>query len=85
VPGALHDFDLPDLPALVAPRPALWLDTTDATGRPANADALSERLRWSRAICDAVADHERLATASIEEPDDHRQAAVEIDRFAGAK
>lgn len=34
VPGALRDFDIPDLARLAAPKPQLWLDAVNALGRP---------------------------------------------------
>jgi cephalosporin-C deacetylase-like acetyl esterase len=32
VPGALRDFDIPDLARLVSPKPQLWIDPVDALG-----------------------------------------------------
>jgi len=54
VPGAVRDYDLPDLPALVAPRPVLWLDSVDPQLRPAPEATVREALAWSQSIFAAV-------------------------------
>ncbi len=38
VPGALRDYDIPDLVRLAAPRPQLWIDTIDALAGRLNRD-----------------------------------------------
>ena len=37
VPGALRDYDIPDLVRLASPKPQLWLDSVNALGRPLEA------------------------------------------------
>lgn len=37
VPGALRDYDIPDLVRLASPKPQLWLDSVNALGRPLDA------------------------------------------------
>lgn len=36
VPGALHDFDIPDLTRLVSPKPQIWIDPVNALGEKLN-------------------------------------------------
>ena len=40
VPGALRDFDIPDLVRLVSPKPQVWIDPVNALG---------EKLKFSNA------------------------------------
>jgi hypothetical protein len=42
VPGAVGAYDLPDLAALVAPRPLLIVNATDQLGQSASAEMLEE-------------------------------------------
>jgi dienelactone hydrolase len=66
VPGALADYDLPDLPALVAPRPVMWLDTVDAELRQLSAEEVTRELAWARSVYAAVGKAERLSVARTE-------------------
>ncbi|MBN1341394.1 MAG: acetylxylan esterase, partial [Phycisphaerae bacterium] len=50
VPGALRDFDLPDLVALIAPRPVTLIDPVDAMLDPLPADKASNLLTWPRQL-----------------------------------
>jgi hypothetical protein len=54
VPGALLDYDLPDLPELVAPRPVLMLDPVDQMSRRLDAAAAQKLLRPARAVYRAL-------------------------------
>jgi cephalosporin-C deacetylase-like acetyl esterase len=46
VPGALRDFDLPDLVALAAPRPAILVDPADAMLAPLRPEACQAACAW---------------------------------------
>jgi len=50
LPGALSDFDLADLPGLIAPRPALLLDAVDATLKRLSPERCSEICAGSRGV-----------------------------------
>ncbi|MFQ5811160.1 MAG: hypothetical protein ACE5JM_16200, partial [Armatimonadota bacterium] len=63
VPGALHDFDLPDLAALVAPRLVLWLDGIDAMAEPVDEDEAAGILRWPASMHAALGERNRLQFA----------------------
>ena len=44
VPGALRDFDIPDLVRLASPKPQLWLEPVNALGRPLDAASATRLL-----------------------------------------
>ncbi len=50
VPGALKSFDIPDLAALVAPRPVVWLDPVDAMLEPLDRKRCQALYDWPRAV-----------------------------------
>ena len=50
VPGALLDYDVPDLPALVAPRPVLVLDPVDQMSRRLGAAAAGRVFAYARRV-----------------------------------
>jgi cephalosporin-C deacetylase-like acetyl esterase len=54
VPGALLDYDLPDLPALVAPRPVLLLNTVDGMSKPLSDAAARRAFAFARDAHDAL-------------------------------
>jgi cephalosporin-C deacetylase-like acetyl esterase len=62
VPGALRDFDLPDLVALAAPRPAFLVDPADAMLAPLRPEACQTTCAWPLDIYRelGVPDHMRL-------------------------
>ncbi len=41
VPGALKDFDIPDLSRLVTPKPQLWIDPVNAMGKKADTQTIT--------------------------------------------
>jgi len=63
VPGALHDFDLPDLAALVAPRPVLWLDGSNAMAEPVSEHEAAAICRWPASVYAALGERQRLQFA----------------------
>jgi cephalosporin-C deacetylase-like acetyl esterase len=48
-PGALKDYDIPDLPALVAPRPVAFISAVDHMSRPVSKAELQKRFAWAKA------------------------------------
>jgi hypothetical protein len=48
-PGALKDYDIPDLPALVAPRPVAFVGAVDQMTRPLGKADLARRFVWAKA------------------------------------
>ncbi len=48
VPGALRDFDIPDLARLASPKPQIWIDPVDALGRGLDRAGASAILGWHR-------------------------------------
>lgn len=64
VPGVLHDFDLPDLAALVAPRPVLWLDGINAMAERVAEDEAAKIIgRWPASVYTALGAHANLRFA----------------------
>lgn len=49
-PGALQSFDLPDLAALIAPRPQVWIDPVDAMLEPLPTDRWQSLVEWPSAV-----------------------------------
>ena len=47
VPGALADYDLCDLPALIAPRPVALINTVDQMLHVMETDAVEEEYSWA--------------------------------------
>jgi len=84
VPGAVRDYDLPDLPALIAPRPVLWLDTVDAALQPLDAGQARAPLAWSQSIYAALGRGGRLSVAHTQNPADAREAAETLSRLLQA-
>ncbi len=52
VPKALEAYDLPDLPALIAPRPVALLNPVDEMLHPLDADAARQDLAWAKSWSD---------------------------------
>jgi dienelactone hydrolase len=61
VPGALADYDLPDLPALVAPRPVLVLDPVDQMSRRMPEKSARRLYGFARATFGALGNPRGLA------------------------
>lgn len=61
VPGALADFDLPDLIALVAPRTAVLLDPADAMLAPLPAEQCRTVCAWPSAVYQILGAPERFS------------------------
>lgn len=81
VPGALQDYDLPDLPSLAAPRPVLWLDAVDPVLQPAPEDAVRDALGWSRSVFAAMDVLDRLGIKTSTDPGDNVEAAGALRGF----
>jgi cephalosporin-C deacetylase-like acetyl esterase len=47
-PGALKDYDVPDLPALLSPRPAAFIAPVNHMTKPVGKAELLERFAWAR-------------------------------------
>ena len=60
VPGALKDFDLPDLVALAAPRPVLMIDSVDAMLAPLSEEACRAACAWPLDVYKVAGVPERL-------------------------
>jgi len=60
VPGALRDFDVPDLVGLVAPRPVLLLDAADARLEPLAAERCRAVCQWPQGVYRLLGAGERL-------------------------
>ena len=54
VRGALVDYDIPDLPALVAPRPVALIDSVDAMLEPLSVETCLEQCRWPVSVFEAL-------------------------------
>jgi pimeloyl-ACP methyl ester carboxylesterase len=81
VPGALHDYDLPDLATLVAPRPVLWLDGIDAMAeRVDEAEAAEAIGEWPGSVYAALGVPGRLQIARTDDGA-QEQAAEAISEF----
>ena len=63
VPGVLHDYDVPDLPALAAPRPAAVLDPVDHMGRRLPASAIRKHFAFARSTYAVLDRSENLLLA----------------------
>ena len=50
MPGALADFDLPELAALVAPRVVTWVDPVDAMADPVAQETFARYAAWAEAM-----------------------------------
>ncbi len=61
VPGALADFDLPDLVGLVAPRTAVLIDPADAMLAPLPAEQCRTVCAWPRAVYQILGVPERFS------------------------
>jgi len=62
-PGALKDYDIPDLPALVAPRPAAFIGAVDHMTRPMGKAELRKRFAWAKAVYSAAGSADNLIVA----------------------
>jgi len=60
VPGALKDFDLPDLAGLVAPRQSLFIDPVDAMLTPLAPDACRPLFAWPSGVYQGLAVPDRM-------------------------
>jgi pimeloyl-ACP methyl ester carboxylesterase len=54
VAGALRDFDLPDLVAMIAPRPVTMVDPMNAMLQPLEPERRRRLLRWPRSVYRAL-------------------------------
>ena len=59
-PGALRDFDLPDLAALAAPRPVMLIDPVDAMLERLDLDQCRSLHGWAKEIYRALGSPEAL-------------------------
>jgi len=60
VPRALATFDLPEVAALIAPRPMAWIDPVDAMLEPLEADRCPACWDWPKAVYARLAAAQRL-------------------------
>jgi len=67
VAGALTAYDLPDLYALVAPRPLLLVDPVDGNGKKASRELLDRELQFARLIYEKQGLPERLGVRFLED------------------
>lgn len=63
-PGALRDYDIPDLPVLAAPRPVAVLGAVDHMTRPVAEAELNRRFAWPKAAYAAAGSRDALVLAS---------------------
>ncbi len=54
IPGALEDFDIHELSALIAPRKVLWLSPADHMASPVTESQASEYIPWTVAVSGAL-------------------------------
>ncbi len=81
VPGALRDYDLPDLPALVAPRPVVWLDSVAPQRGPAPEATVREALAWSQSIFAGADVPDVLRVKTTADPSSPTEAAAAFAAF----
>lgn len=68
VPGALRDFDLPDLAALIAPRPTVLINPIDAMLEPLEVDRCWAMYGWPRDVYRALGAPDALAIRQTSDP-----------------
>jgi len=79
-PGMLEDFDIPDLVALCAPRPVLWLDGVNPQGERAGAAEEAEAMAYPREAYALLGAEEKFSSART--PDGRSdQVAGAAERF----
>jgi cephalosporin-C deacetylase-like acetyl esterase len=61
VPGVLLDYDVPDLPALVAPRPVWLLDPVDGMSSRLDAGDAADRFAYARRVYERLGASDALA------------------------
>jgi len=77
VASALMDYDIPDLPALAAPRPVALIDPVDALLEPLDLDACRAHCRWASevyALLGAESAFRIMRTGDGARPDPEEQA-----------
>ena len=77
-PGALKDYDVPDLPALVAPRPVGLVGAVDHMTRTMGKADLLKRFSWAKAAYAVAGSPDGLVLAPEEEPIRVGQQVIEI-------
>lgn len=86
VPGALADFDLPELAGLIAPRPAVLIDPVDAMLAPLPAERCRTLCAWPSAVYRILGVPERfsmLATRGRSVVETAGQVAAALRTFDG--
>lgn len=61
VPGALRDFDIPDLARLVSPKPQIWIDPVNALGRKLNLSEASPIIGSNKNLHIVTFDNDSIA------------------------
>jgi cephalosporin-C deacetylase-like acetyl esterase len=79
-PGALKDYDIPDLAALAAPRPAALIGAVDHLTRPVGRAGLSRRYAWARACYAAASAPDALMLVPAKDAAESCRRIVEILR-----
>ncbi len=80
VVGAVQDYDLPDLPALLAPRPVVTLDAVNAMKEPLSAANSARALAWAQAVYEALGAQGRCRCQSTR----HQTPAEQAEALARA-
>jgi len=89
VPGALADFDLPDLMALVAPRPTVLVDARDALLEPLPAPRCRDLCAWPTSVYESLGRTDGLRIVATDGDEEKRvrevTAVLDATREAGKK
>jgi hypothetical protein len=83
VPGALKDFDLPDLVGLAAPRPAVLVDSADALLVPLRPEACQSVCAWPLGVYRGLGVPERMQLAYTAQGGE-AQVAEAVDKALAA-